>query len=215
MHRHLNDSPSLSQGCRAKEEHAVNMHFAPSTIHYSGSHWALTYQNNRKLTTGGMTHEEYACPPLLVPPCLPIHPRISCIAMCNFAVSPWWRASQKKAGGVKIRQKKNPTVKRQSPVRWNCSPPASWFAWLSTPLTSEWHDTIWGMMNAAARRPWRGERAERQTNKARKKRRESSNRSCCLKGYYWERISELYSDSLSAFTARSQGGLVSNPGHDK
>lgn len=108
MHRHLNDSPSLSQGCRAKEEHAVNMHFAPSTIHYSGSHWALTYQNNRKLTTGGMTDEEYACPPLLVPPCLPIHPRISCIAMCNFAVSPRWRASQKKAGGVKIRQKKKP-----------------------------------------------------------------------------------------------------------
>ena len=53
MHRHLNDSPSPPQGCRAEEEHAVNMHFAPSTVHYSESHWALTYQNNRKLTTGG------------------------------------------------------------------------------------------------------------------------------------------------------------------
>ena len=52
MHRHLNDSPSPPQGCRAEEEHAVNMHFAPSTVHYSESHWALTYQNNRKLTTG-------------------------------------------------------------------------------------------------------------------------------------------------------------------
>lgn len=60
----------------------------------------------------------------------------------------------------------------------NCSPPASWFAWLSTPFTSEWRDTIWEMMNTGPRQLYR----RRLEGKDKQRRRQSSNRNCCLKG---------------------------------
>lgn len=66
-----------------------------------------------------------------------------CISVCNFIVS-LQRACSPEMGH---RGEKSENIKTYSdaPVLMhkNCSPPASWFAWLSTPLTSEWYDTIW------------------------------------------------------------------------
>lgn len=36
------------QGCYPEDEHDENMHFSTPPIHYSGSHWALTYQKKKQ-----------------------------------------------------------------------------------------------------------------------------------------------------------------------
>lgn len=50
------------QGCYPEDEHDENMHFSTPPIHYSGSHWALTYQ--KKKTTGNWQQEvaDEKCP---------------------------------------------------------------------------------------------------------------------------------------------------------
>lgn len=124
-----------------RNEHDENIHFSTSHSHYSVSHWARTHQNNRKLTRGDDRWEM----------CVFIFLHVRYASACViFAVS-----LQRACSPQMAHRAKNQRTKTYSeapvPMHKNCSPPASWFAWLSTALTSEWHDTIWEMMNMAAR----------------------------------------------------------------
>lgn len=122
MHRHLNDSPSLSQGCRAEEEHAVNMHFAPSTIHYSGSHWAPTYHNNRKLTTGGWQMRNMRAHPSSSPLVflfMHVHSASPCVISPSHRDGVWAR---KRPAGWKSGKKNT--------LQWSASPPCAEIALL-------------------------------------------------------------------------------------
>lgn len=118
-------------GCCSVDKHDENMHFSVSPIHYSHSHRAQTYQNNRKLTTGD---DRCVCPCLYISGCT------FCISVYNFTMSLQLACSPKMARWIKTLRTKIALSQ------------ASWFAWLTTPLTFfEWHDTIWEMMNTAAR----------------------------------------------------------------